>query len=171
MSKRLLAAGLAAIACLGLPAAAIAQDKRCISRAESQAVVAHLMPNLLTSTAKRCGTSLGATSYLVRDGSRLATKMTPQAQANWPAAKRALERQSGTALPDNPALLDFGRQAIADGVANKMDANGCRMVDQLLEQLAPLPAANLSRVFALFLEAGVNNSKEAAFRICDAQTG
>ena len=168
MSKRISTAALAVIACLSLPASAIAQDKRCISRTESQAVVAHLMPNLLTSTTKRCGASLGATSYLVRDGSRLATKMTPQAQANWPAAKRALERQSGAALPDNPTLLDFGRQAIADGVANKMDANGCRMVDQLLEQLAPLPAANLSKVFALFLEAGVNNSKEAAFRICES---
>lgn len=164
---QLLSAILTALACASLPAAAIAQDKRCISRAESQAMVAHLMPSLVTSVQKRCAPQIGSGSYLAAQGSVLAGRMTPLSRATWPEAKRALERQSGTPLPDNEALLNFGRQAIAEGVANRMDSKTCRVVDNLMEQLAPLPPRNLANVFALFLEAGINNSKDAPFRVCE----
>lgn len=166
-SFRSLSVALAALACASLPVAAVAQDKRCISRAESQAVVAHLMPSLIASTQKRCAPQIGNGSYLAAQGSALTSRMTPLSRATWPEARRALERQSGTPLPDNEALLNFGRQAIAEGIANGMDANACRMVDTLMEQLAPLPPRNLANVFALFLEAGVNNSKDAPFRVCE----
>lgn len=166
--KRALAFGIAAVSCASLPAAAVAQEKRCISRAESRAVVAHLMPNLLLSAQKRCAPQLGAGSYLAGNASRLAERLRPLSQQNWPAARTALERQSGTALPANEALLDFGRQAIAEGVANGMDANACRLTDDLLQQLAPLPPQNFANVFALFLEAGLNNSKDAPLRVCEA---
>ena len=170
-SKQVLSAGLAALACAALPAAAVAQDQRCISRAESQSVVAHLMPSLLSSAAKRCGPRLGNDAYLARNANALTAKLQPLSQQSWPAAKRALERQSGTALPENETFLELGRLAIAEQVTNKMDAQACTITDQLLEQLAPLPPQNLASVFALFLEAGVNNQKDAAFRICETQDG
>lgn len=162
---------LAAVACAGLPASAMAQDKRCVSRAESQAVVAHLMPSLLGSVQKRCAAQIGTGSYLATRGSALADRLTPLSRAAWPEAKLALERQGGQPLPDNEAILNFGRQAIADGVANGMDANACRFTDQLLTQLAPLPPENLTNVFSLFLEAGINNSKDSPLRVCEAQRG
>lgn len=168
---RLASIGLTALACASLPAIAVAQDQRCISRSESQAVVAHLMPSLISSAQKRCAPQVGNRSYLSAQGPALVSRMTPLSRETWPDARRALERQSGNPLPDNEALLNFGRQAIADGVANGMDADSCRMVDQLLEQLAPLPPRNLANVFALFLETGVNNSRNSPLRVCTSPQG
>jgi hypothetical protein len=158
----------AALACLSLPAAAIAQDQRCVSRAESQAVVAHLMPNLLRSVSQKCAAFAGRDSFLQNGASDLSDRVQPLSRQSWPAAKRALERQGGTALPDNEALLNFGREAIANGVASGLDRNECQMVDSLLEQLAPLPPRNLANVFALFLEAGLNNTKDSPLKVCPA---
>lgn len=158
---------VAAVACASLPASAIAQEQRCVSRAESQAVVAHLMPSLLTSVGNRCTSKLGSRSFLATQAGPLADRMTPLSHRSWPAAKAALERQGGNTLPDNVAILDFGRTAIADGIANGMDRDACEVVDQMLEQLAPLPPENLANVFSLFLESGINNDPKSALRVCE----
>ncbi len=164
--RPLLTTGIAALACAALPAASIAKDAECVSRAESQAVVAHLMPNLVKSTAKRCVSRLGADAYLADNAAGLERDLSPLSRQAWPRAKRALERRSGTALPDNDAILEIGRMAITEGIASELDAGKCGMVDELLEQLAPLPPENLARVFALFLETGLNNTKDAPFKVC-----
>lgn len=160
-------ATVAALLAFAPPATAIAQERACISRAESQAVVAHLMPNLVTSVNKRCGALLADQTFSAREATRLSERLSPLAQRSWPAARSALERQSGNPLPDNEAILNLGRVAIADGVANGMDANACGVIDQLLIELAPLPAENLANVFALFLEAGMNNDPNSVLRVCE----
>ncbi len=149
----------AGAACFAMPMSAIAQDTKCVSRAESQAVVAHLMPTLLESVGKNCAPKLNGTSYLTNAGRALPQKFTALSRQSWPTTKIALERQGGTKLPDNEALLDLGRVAIAEGIATKMDAKACGVVDQLAEQLAPLPPQNFANVFALFLETGLNESE------------
>ncbi len=165
--NRWAAPALAMLAIAAMPATALAQQK-CMSRAESRAVVAHLMPDLVASAATRCGRS-GSAPYLAANGTRLAERMTPLSRRNAPAAIRALEKQSGTKLPDNELILRLGRAAIADGVTREMDADACTMVDRLLEQLAPLPPENLANVFALFLEAGATNAKKSPITICEAK--
>lgn len=149
-----------------LPGSVIAQERACISRAESQAVVAHLMPNLVTSVNKRCRALLADQTFSAREAARLSERLSPLAQRSWPAARSALERQGGNPLPNNEAILNFGRVAIADGVANGMDENACGVVDQLLVELAPLPAENFANVFALFLETGINADPNSALRVC-----
>ena len=146
------------------PSLAHAQD-RCISRADSQAVVAYLMPDLVDRAAKRCAPLLGQ-SYLGDRGGALAERMSPLSRAAWPDARRALERQSGTSLPDGGILVDIGRAAIADGITQELDRESCEVLDQMLIHLEPLPPENLANVFALFLEAGMNNDPDAALRVC-----
>ena len=169
VSKTCAAAVTALLGC-ALPSTAIAQERSCISRAESQAVVAHLMPNLVDSVSKRCDALLADQMFTARDAARLSERLAPLAQRSWPAARSALERQSGSPLPASEAILKFGRIAIADGVADGMDSDTCRIVDQLLVELAPLPAGNFANVFALFLEAGMNSDPDSALRVCENRT-
>ena len=161
----------AGFAALALPAAAVGQEAKCVSRAESRAVVANLMPALLTSAAQRCGPQLGARSYLAANAPRLAQRMTAHGNASWPVAQRAIEIIGGNALPDNPALIEFGRQALATGIAAKMDAQACTAIDALAEQIAPLPPENFANVLALFLEMGVNADRKAAIKVCPVPRG
>lgn len=157
---------LAGLVAMSLPAAAIAQDAKCVSRAESRAVVANLMPALLTSAAQRCA-PLGS-RYLAANAPSLTQRLAAHGEASWPVARRAIEKIGGNPLPDNPTLIELGRQALATGITGKMDANACTAIDQLAEQLAPLPPENFANVFALFLEMGVNADKKAAIKVCPA---
>lgn len=159
---------IALAAAFALPASAIAQDARCVSREESRAVVANLMPTLIASTARKCAPQLGAGSFLAANGELLGHSLTPHAEAAWPGARAALERLGGDLLPDNPALIDLGRIALAERIAGKLDADTCRLVDTLTQELAPLPPENFANVFALFLEAGMNTDQNAAFKVCRA---
>ena len=153
---------LAAPLALAVPAAA----QNCISRAESQAVVAHLLPDLIESVEDRCVPLLGRGTFLELEGERLADSARPLSSRAWPAARQALERQSGSRLPDEGFILDIGRRAITDGIADGMDGEACRVTDELLAQLSPLPPENLANVFALFLEQGLNGDPNGALRVC-----
>ena len=166
-SKPWLSAILLSVVTL-MPLSASAQAASCISRAESQAIVSHLMPDLLDRVEARCSPLLGPTSYLASEASALSTRFSPLSRRSWPAAKRALERQSGKALPDNEFILDLGRRAIADGVAKEMDAKSCAVLDDLLVELQPLPPQNLANIFSLLLEAGVNSDPNSPLKVCPA---
>ncbi|MGB7420194.1 MAG: hypothetical protein WA918_13540 [Erythrobacter sp.] len=161
-----LAMGLAALA---LPASAIAQDTHCIAQSESRAVVANLLPDMIRATASACRTDLPRGAYLPANADRLATSLTPLAEASWSQARGTYETIIGSELPDSPELIAFGRMALADGIARELDAQACDTVDRLVAQIAPLPPENFANVFALFLELGANNSADSPLRICAAK--
>ena len=163
------AAPLAMAASFALPASAIAQQADCVSRAESQAVTANLLPPLLESAAKRCGPKLDNSSYLRTNSKQLARRLTPLADRSLPATVRAFERIGGNPLPENETLLNFGRIAIADGITKDLDTASCDVIDRLTRELAPLPPQNFANVFALFLEAGINGSDSSPLKVCEAR--
>ncbi len=155
------------LASLALPAAAIAQETRCIPQGESRAVVANLLPDIIESAAARCSTQLGGVTYLGSQSGQLVADLRPLARQSWPQAKVTLEEHViGSELPDNPMVLELGRKAIAEGVTSELDAEMCSSVDRLVAEIAPLPPENFANVFALFLELGLNASEESTIRIC-----
>ncbi|RDC60549.1 hypothetical protein HME9302_01760 [Alteripontixanthobacter maritimus] len=167
--KNYFALSAAALATFAMPASAIAQQADCVSRAESRAVTANLLPPLLKSTAKRCTPKLGNGSYLATNADRLADRLTPIADRNLPATVSAIERIGGNPLPNNPALIEFGRAAIADGITKEFSTETCDVVDRLTRELAPLPPENFVNVFALFLQAGIDGSEQSPLKVCKAE--
>lgn len=161
------AASIAAIAAFATPAAAIAQQASCVSRAESQAVTANLLPPLLLSAATRCAPRLGSGSYLAANADRLAQRLTPLADRSLPVTVCAFERIGKNPLPDNPALLELGRNVIANGITKDLDVKSCDVIDRLTRELAPLPPENFANVFALFLEAGINGNAKPPLKVCE----
>lgn len=158
------------LAALALPSAAIAQQARCIPQDESRAVVAYLLPDIIDSAAMRCATQLRGSTYLGSQSGRLVADLRPLATQSWPQAKVALEDHViGSELPDNPAILEMGRKAIADGVTGQLDPQACSTVDRLVAEIAPLPPENFANVFALFLELGLNSDKDGQLKICPAR--
>ena len=157
------------LAAFALPGAAIAQEARCIPQNESRAVVANLLPDIIQSASTRCATHLDRGSYLGSRSADLVNDLRPLATRSWPQAKGTLEYMIGSALPDNPAILELGRRAIAEGITRNLDATNCSVVDRLVGEIAPLPPENFANVFALFLELGLNSAKDSALRICPAR--
>lgn len=159
---------LLALAAVALPSSAIAQEQRCVPREDSQAVVANLLPALLNSAARKCSPHIGG-GYLASNADALAQRLTPQAQRSWPQAKGTLEYVMQTELPDNDVVLEFGRQALAEGITKDLDRNACNALDRLTEQIAPLPPDNFANVFSLFLEMGIDRNEDSDLKICPAE--
>ena len=163
--RRVFAALLAATA-LGAGPAAQAAD--CVSRAESRAVAAYLLPDIVRQAGAVCAPALGPDAFLTREADGFARSLTPQAERRWPVAKRALERHLGTALPDRGILLDLGRAGLVEGIVRDLDGPACATLDRLAVELAPLPPENLANIAALALEAGLDSDPKAAVRVCPA---
>ncbi|MEM7728993.1 MAG: hypothetical protein AAF311_06920 [Pseudomonadota bacterium] len=170
MIRPIRAVGPAALACLPILFAAPvqAQSTDCITPSESQAVVAYLMPELVRRVEARCTPLLGGGGFLAGEADALAQRVSPLSEASGPLAIRALERQSGTALPDNAVLLSLGRQALAEGVAQQMDDTACRAADRLMAELDPLPPRNLANLVALAIETGLNSDPDSPIKVCPA---
>ena len=161
----------AALAFLALPGLANAQEpRRCISVAQNEAVTGYILPPLVSELARFCASHLGDDAYLPANAAALQQRLRPLAEAAWPAARTAVERISGSAIPADGVAGEVVRAAIAPAVASSVaagfDANGCRVTDRLLAELAPLPAENLVGVMALFLEIGVADKDKAQFKVC-----
>ena len=165
-SVRRIAAALLAAATLSAGPAAQAAD--CVSRTESQAVTAYLMPDIVRQVGAVCAPALGPDAFLTREADGLAQTLSPLAERRWPIAKRALERHLGTALPDRGIVLDLGRAALVEGIVRDLDGPTCATLDRLVVELAPLPPENLANIAALALEVGLDSDPTAAVRVCPA---
>ena len=162
-----------ALAFLALPGVAFAQtERRCISPDENEAVTGYIMPALVTELGKKCAPQLGAGSWLGANGAELQRRLQPVADGAWPQARLAAERVGGNPIPGEGTAGEVARAALAPvaaaGIAAGFDANGCRLADRLLGELAPLPPENLVGVMALFLELGIAENPEVPFMVCRA---
>ncbi len=162
---------LAATASVSLAVSATAADNRiCISEAENEALVANLLPSLLTQVERRCTPMLGG-GYLAANGDALADELSAYGQASEATTVTVFERVLRTDLPRDPALLDAGRTMMAAGIAASLDERACETIDRLTASLAPLPAENFASVFALFLEMGIADNKDVPWRVCRMENG
>lgn len=152
-SLSLIAAGLLAT----LPGVVHAGEPPCLSPTEFSSLAGYALPSAISGTTKRCGPSLGASSFIASKGADLATRYATLKEASWPAARAAfikLSAQKGDAnmvlrtLPDAPlqGMLD----AIFEGmVSQEIPLEKCGTIDTLLRLLSPLPPENTAELVAL----------------------
>ena len=166
----------AAAACLfAASTTAVAQSdtRPCLTRAENEAVVAYVLPELIGALENRCASTLTARAFLGTRSAALRAKLEPQAQKAWPRARNAAQRVVGSNLPVDGPFEGVAKKALAPALANVMaqnfDAERCRIADRLLAELAPLPPENLAGAMALFLEIGLAERDDAPVRVCPAR--
>ena len=163
----------AALAALALPAAATAQVARpCVSEAESVAVMAYVLPALVTKLGDKCAPTLGDDAFLPREAGRLARDLREESTRAWPVARVAAERIGKREIPAGGIAGSIARSAVApvaaEQIAAAFDVKDCRVADRLLADLAPLPPRRLASVMALFMELGVADNDKVPFRVCPA---
>lgn len=166
MIKSLSALTLGMVA-LSLPAAAIAQTaapKPCVTVAEAKGLVSFALPDLIQTVSKSCAPSLGGNAYLTRNSADIISRYRAVGEANWPIAKAAIIKIAGedgkmmSALPDEAtkALIGAG---ISSELSKAVKPGSCQMISETMEQLAPLPAANVGNLVGIILGAVANSKK------------
>ena len=153
--------------CLSGPVLATKPIARpCLTNTEMDGLVAYFLPNVLTAVSSGCSAHLSPTSYLRNGIGSLMDGLAQGREAAWPSARAAFFKLSdGNDMKSMVSLSDKALRPLVDEVlAQKMtipvNASMCAETNDIVEALAPLNAAQSSRLIAAVLSAaGRNGSK------------
>lgn len=175
MRKSILATGLSAatFALISMaPVSAFAQGRSQPDPQTIAAAVRYSLPLALSGVNAACASSLSRDGFLATNGSTLVTRYSKGADAYWPQArtlflKLASEKGGAdfaflTELPDE-ALKPLASALIPEMIGEEMDAETCKRVELVMEQLAPLPVGNIAQLTSLIMQIiQEEEAKEAA---------
>jgi hypothetical protein len=164
---------IACLALLGLSGTAIAQGKNCLSQGEMTALIGYALPDLIVGVRDKCKATLPASAFLSSRSGELEARYRAGADAQWPQAKAAFLKMMGDddmvrRMPDS-AVRPFLTAAFATAVTDDLKASDCAMADGIVEELSPLPPANLARLIGLIIAADDKDADAAGksgFAIC-----
>ena len=152
----------------------------CLTPAEFSALAGYAMPSVIAGATKRCATTLDGQSYLVRQGTALATRYATHKGTSWPMAKTAFLKFTAkgdskadailTGLPDN--TLQQMLDGVVEGmVAQEIPLQDCSTIDNFVRLLAPLPPENTAELIGLAVglaSKGEKAGKASKVNICPA---
>ena len=170
---------MAAAILAALPGMAHAAEPACLTPAEFTSLATFALPSVITGTAQRCSTTLGADSYLRKSGAQLASSYSANRASAWPGAKAAFVKVSAganpemakliTGMPDN-SLQQMADSAIASMVGQRLPVERCGTIDNLVRLLSPLPPQNTAELLAVAvgLSSKAGERKVGPISICKA---
>ncbi|SNS06511.1 hypothetical protein SAMN06295912_101119 [Sphingomonas laterariae] len=184
---RLLFATLPLSLALGAAPPALAKEARqlepakgeaasaCITRPQLEGLITYALPSLIEGVAKKCAGSLAESSFLRRSAPALAERYRLDSDRHWPMARAAVTSMAGT---DISSLGETTEKAMVTSIvgvaiAESIKPSDCGSVDEAVELLSPLPAANLGKLTAMLAILGSKDDQpgESAFAICPAAGG
>ena len=161
----------ALVLAISLAAPAVAAEKsECVTEAESAAIFASLMPDLIGGLRDKCAAHLPANAYLRQNGDSLIARYKAHADQRWPAAKLAFGRMTGDAemaakLPDEYFRPMLGSM-IGSELVKDVKTGDCGGANRIVESLAPLPPENVAGMIGAILGLAGKDGDKGAFQIC-----
>ncbi|HZV09608.1 MAG TPA: hypothetical protein VFF94_07605, partial [Novosphingobium sp.] len=161
LSRSLLLAPLSALLAV-IPGVARAAEPPCLTVREFTAVATYALPDILHGVGAACVPVLGQGAFLAQEGPALADRYAAARPAAWPATRAALARISASQglagalvarLPDATQQQLFST-LVAGVVAEKVPAQRCGLIDQILSLIAPLPPENTAAIIGMAVGLG-----------------
>ncbi|HYC94466.1 MAG TPA: hypothetical protein VEB39_02080 [Sphingomicrobium sp.] len=152
-------------------ATAAAQSK-CVTEAESAAIMAAMMPDLIDGLRKKCSAHLPTNAYLSQRSTELVARYRVLADQRWPTAKLAFGRMTGEPgiadkLPDEFFRPMLGAM-VGDALVKDVKPHECEGANRIVESLAPLPPENVAVLIAAIMTLADREGRDSAFPICKA---
>ncbi|WP_343612280.1 hypothetical protein [Novosphingobium sp.] len=177
VSKRPFCALSAALLVL-VPGLARAAEPPCITPHEFNALSTYALPNALSATAQRCSASLPPDAFLKTGGPAMIARYAAGKPEAWPGARNVfLKLSSGQqgpvgdmlrAMPD-PQLQQMADAFIQGLVVEKIPAERCSSLDNMLRLLSPLPAQSTADIIGLAIGLGsqTGQARIGKIQICN----
>lgn len=137
-----------ALAALGTSASAQTAAVRCVAREDAAATFVALMPAALDAASERCKPFLPANAFLTTGAGALAKRYRAEAGHPTKSFAALMTAITGSDLPPGVSadtMLTLMSEMLKPEVA-KLKAANCADVNDIVEALAPLPAANLQKL-------------------------
>lgn len=171
---------IAAAMLASAPGIANAADAPCLTAGEFSSLAGYSLPSVISGTTQRCAMTLGPKAFLNRSGKDLASRYAARKDKDWPKAKAAFLKISGTKgggdvnkmfqnMPDNS--LQQVLDAMLEGmVAQQIPLERCDTIDDVIRLLAPLPPENTAELIALAVGLGskAKAGKVGSINLCPA---
>ncbi len=152
--------------------AAAAAKKDCVTEAEGAAIMAALMPDLITGLGDKCAAHLPSNAYLVQNGKALAERYKALADQRWPTAKLAFGRMAGSPEMADKLPDEFFRPMLGSLVGTELvkdiSPSDCGGANRVLENLAPLPPENVANLIGAILVLAEKEGRSKGLAICKA---
>jgi hypothetical protein len=164
-----------ALATLALPISASAQVAGgCLTPSEAEGLITYSLPSIIRSVSARCAATLPATAPLIQAGSVTAARYQIDADKAWPTARGAFDTLSGLKMASvigDTATRKLLDTAIAGSLAAKLKPQDCGAIDQMIDLLQPLPAANMARLTIILMQIRGKDgkAKEVPFKLCPTE--
>jgi hypothetical protein len=137
-------------AALFLLAQANAGQQACLPPALAGTHAAALLPSMIDSAARQCTSHLPEGAFLRSGAGALAQRLRAETAGDRAAAVAAILALTGQA-PARGQDPDRMIDVLTAGFASALEPAQCRGASELLEALAPLPAANFGKAFGAIL--------------------
>lgn len=167
----LIKSSAALLLAMSLTVPAMAADKtECVTEAESAAIFASLMPDLIDGLRDKCAAHLPANAFLVQNGNALIARYKAHADQRWPDAKLAFGRMTGESemaakLPDEFFRPMLGAM-VGSELVEDVKTQDCAGANRVVENLAPLPPENIAAMMGAILGLAGKDGGKDAFQIC-----
>jgi hypothetical protein len=164
------------------PSVAMAQEERaCLAPVEAQALIRYAMPEIIGQVSKACAASLPGTAYLVRSRDDLVARYTKASLPSLPVARLAFAKITKMA-PDQigklrgETLRDMLGLGIAGAISGKIKPKDCGLINEIFEQLDPLPPENMTKLIGIAMREGDkakngDTTRSSPLRLCDGIEG
>ena len=159
-----MAATLALLSTSQLQAAPPAPARPCMTPAELRGMVAYVMPSVMAMVIDRCKPALPAGASLLTHGAQLVSTFESGRTANFPLARQAFAKFSGTGDKNATAIMltmpevtlrPIVDETIAKELTGSIKIKDCPNIDRVLATLEPLPASNfIDLVTGMMIAAG-----------------
>lgn len=155
-------------------AMAASRDK-CLERAEAQALIAFVLPDIISGVTSQCRAHLSPSDYLIRASGSLDSRYRSAGDTNWPVARKAFSKmidEKMLALVSDDILKGLLTAGLTTAMQGDIKADDCPMISQIAEALDPLPAANISLLVGIILDRESRkpktDGKASKFDLCRA---
>ena len=168
---KLIAAALMISVAQGTTPAPPASPPPCVSRAELEAIVFYVLPELLPAVAEKCRPSLPTGSWLTTDGPAYAERLAGNRDSHWPQVRAAF-RKMGGATPagakeaDIKPMVDEALTAML--APARISVEDCAAIDEAGRLLSPLPPENIARLASLLVQKAVTGKRSRGVPVCPA---
>lgn len=157
---------------LALPIPGGSAEKACVTRPQLEALITYALPSIIEQVSRICAPSLKPDAFLRTSSSQLAAHYRADSERHWPVARSAVASLAGQ---DISGLGEQTEKAMVTsmvgiGIASAIKSKDCGDVDEVVELLSPLPAANLGRLTAMLAIIGSRDGEpgDSPFSICPA---
>jgi hypothetical protein len=139
---------------IALSSQAMAEDAKCLSRAELRTGIAYVMPALMKGVVTKCAPVVSSEGYLAGNGDVLISRYANESKGSEEDVRILFNKfapQAGLPGADGQSMAALVESLVTVGVQSAIKPEICNDLSEAMALLDPLPASNMNGLIEFVL--------------------